>query len=287
MRKSDTALSVAKNKGKKQYVFFKDDMFLSRTHQIELTQHMRSAIGNDEFKLFYQPIYNLKSDKVEAVEALIRWSHKTKGNIPPLDFIPLAELTGYIHDINDWVFLDAFKRYNLWKQSSLNRVSFSINVSAKSLTNKSFVSNLKNLCVESDVDCKLFSLEITETAMIEDLNQTQIALEELRKMGFNIALDDFGTGFSSLTYLKKLPINTIKIDRSFIKDCIEIDNDKKTLEYLIDLAHHLKMKVVAEGVETKEQLCLLKDLRCDFAQGYYLCKPLPVEDIEKFLKKTT
>jgi diguanylate cyclase (GGDEF)-like protein len=286
LRSADTALLHAKNTGKNKVSLFEADMYLKRTHQIEMLQSMKGAIENKEFMLYFQPIFDLRTDTIVSAEALIRWTHAVKGFISPMEFIPLAELTGLIHDINDWVFVDAFDTHNTWKKTSLKNLNLSINVSAKSLTNQLFISKLKNLCLEKNIKCESFTLEITETAMIEDIKTTETTLNELSQMGFEIALDDFGTGYSSLTYLKRLPIDVIKIDRAFISDCIEISNDKDTLQYIINLAHHLEMTVVAEGVETKEQLELLKSLGCDYAQGYYLGRPMPVDQLIKTINKS-
>jgi diguanylate cyclase len=285
MRSADTALLFAKTSGKKQAIFFEESMHTHRTKQIEILQNIKQAINNQDFTLNYQPIYNIKNNSVVGVEALIRWQHETKGFISPLDFIPIAEVSGQIHEINDFVFKKAFSKYHDWKKSGLENIDISINVSAKSLNSALFINQLKELCLDKNNECSLFTLEITETAMIDDLEKTEQTLIELKKMGLSIALDDFGTGFSSLTYLKKLPIDIIKIDRLFISECIEKTSDEDTLKYIIDLAHHLKMRVVAEGIETQEQLDLLKSLNCDFAQGYHLGRPMTAEKVEEHIKK--
>ncbi|MFU8792905.1 MAG: putative bifunctional diguanylate cyclase/phosphodiesterase [Acholeplasmataceae bacterium] len=285
MRSADTALIHAKSLGKDRVVAFQKDMAEARTDRIELIQNLHQAIKNNDFMLYFQPIYDLKTQKVANVEALIRWPHVSKGFIPPLDFIPVAEITGLIHKINDWVFTNAFKKHLSWKVHDLGAVKMSINLSAKSLINPVFIESLHEMCDVLGVDCKQITLEITETAMIEDLAYTEKVLKDLSRMGFEVALDDFGTGYSSLTYLKNLSIHTIKIDRQFITNCIETNNDKETLKYIIDLAHHLNMKVVAEGIENEHQLQLLKSLDCDYAQGYYLGRPMSADDLVKHIQK--
>lgn len=288
LRSADTALLYAKQSGKNRVADFESNMSIERTDQIELIQSMRQAIEQSAFSLNYQPIIALDTKTMVAAEALIRWQHPDKGFISPMTFIPLAEFTGLIHGINDFVFNDAFDTYNAWRHTALKHLHISINLSAKSLINHDFVDQLKSLCTHKKIACETFTLEITETALIDDIIQTEATLKELSEMGFEIALDDFGTGYSSLTYLKRLPIDVIKLDRTFIADCLEKDNDPATIKYIIDLAHHLKMTVVAEGIETQEQLDLLTSLGCDFAQGYHLDRPMSADALlNRYGKKDT
>ena len=285
IRSADTALVKAKSLGKSQAAIYQKYMSEERTHKIELTQNLHQAIKNKDFMLHFQPIYDIRTEKVVNVEALIRWPHVSKGFIQPLEFIPLAEITGLIHKINDWVFLEAFEKHQARSLLNLGKIKTSINLSAKSITNPGFIESLEKLCESTGVKSSEITLEITETAMIDDLSYTQTVLSKLSEMGFEVALDDFGTGYSSLTYLKNLSIHTVKIDRQFISHCIEKNNDKETLKYIIDLSHHLKMKVVAEGIENAEQLALLKSLGCDYAQGYYLGRPMSAEDLIQHIQK--
>ncbi|MBE0701423.1 MAG: EAL domain-containing protein [Acholeplasmataceae bacterium] len=285
MQNADTAMSIAKNKGKDQMVIFDDEMLQMTTKRIDLTNQLRQAIKNNEFSLHYQPILNLETKRLVAVEALIRWQHPVKGNIPPLDFIEIAEKTGIMKDINTWVFETSFKQNKTWQELGLDRLHISINVSAKSLMDANFVSDLRNMVDAYHVSCSDFELEITESAIIEDVESSIEVLQQLKNMGFLISLDDFGTGYSSLTYLRRLPIDIIKIDRSFINHIVNDPSELKVMKFIIELAHHLNLKVVAEGVETFEQAELVKMYHGDYAQGYYFSKPMAANYVKDYVKE--
>ncbi|TNF08797.1 MAG: bifunctional diguanylate cyclase/phosphodiesterase [Bacillota bacterium] len=282
-RHADAAMSMAKAKGKDQIVIFDDEMVLLIKQQTEILTQLRTAIQHNEFSLHYQPILSLTHDDVIAVEALIRWNHPTKGFIPPLEFISLAEKNGFIKDITEWVFKEAARQYKAWP---IERKSFriSINISAVMLMQDNFIPNLSKWISEDNIDCSKFTLEITETAVIHDIQKSIHVIKQLKRYGFSIALDDFGTGYSSLTYLQKLPIDTIKIDRSFISSITESTDDFHVLRYMVELAHHLKLEVVAEGIETPEQIQMIKSYFVDYAQGYYFCKPMPQTRVLEYFK---
>ncbi len=284
MRHADAAMSIAKSKGKDQIVIFDDEMVTVIKQQTELLNQLRQAIQNNEFQLYYQPIIELESGKTIATEALIRWVHPTKGFIPPLEFISLSEKNGFIKDITEWVFKEAADNFNEWGKKRNFKIS--INLSASMLMNDKFIGNLIRWIDDHHIDCKKFNIEITETAIIGDIQKSVHVLNALRRLGFTIALDDFGTGYSSLTYLQRLPIDTIKIDRSFISNIKEDTEEFFVLKYMIDLAHHLKLNVVAEGIETKEQADMVKKYNVDYAQGYYFCKPMPQTRVIEYLKVT-
>lgn len=272
LRHADAAMSIAKSKGKDQFVIFDDEMVTVIKQQTELLNNLRLAIQNQEMSLHYQPIIDLKTGLTTGVEALIRWQHPVKGFIPPLEFISLSEKNGFIKDITEFVFKDAADHYLNWeKQKTLFKIS--INLSASMLINDKFINNLLMWIQKEKLDCRKFNIEITETAIITDIQKSIHVLNQLRRLGFTIALDDFGTGYSSLTYLQKLPIDSIKIDRSFISNIKEDTEEFYVLKYMIDLAHHLNLTVVAEGVETQEQAIMVQKYGVDFAQGYYYCKP--------------
>ena len=282
-RHADAAMSMAKSKGKDQIVIFDDEMVLLIKQQTEILNQLRSAISNDQFSLHYQPIINVQTQDVIGVEALIRWQHPTKGFIPPLEFISLAEKNGFIKEITEWVFKEAARQYDLWPLH-LTNFKISINISAVMLMQDSFIPNLSKWINEDHIDCTKFILEITETAIIQDIQKSIHVLNQLKHYGFTIALDDFGTGYSSLTYLQRLPIDTIKIDRSFISSIKENADDFHVLRYMVELAHHLKLDVVAEGIETIEQVQMVKNYFVDCAQGYHFCKPMPQNRILEYLK---
>jgi len=283
MRHADAAVSIAKSKGKDQIVIFDEEMVSMIKQQTEILNQLRQAIPNNEFSLHYQPIINLADDKLSGVEALIRWHHPVKGFIPPLEFISLSEKNGYIKEITEWVFKEAASQYDAWNMKG-KRFKISINISAIMLMNDSFIPNLNKWVFESKIDCSKVTLEITETAIISDIEKSIHVLKQIKKMGFNIALDDFGTGYSSLTYLQKLPIDIIKIDRTFISNIHPDTEEFHVLKYMIDLAHHLKLVVVAEGIENLEQYNMMKKYYVDFAQGYYFCKPMPQNRVLEYIK---
>jgi len=283
MRHADAAVSIAKSKGKDQIVIFDEEMVTMIKQQTEILNQLRQAIPNHEFSLHYQPIINLADDKLSGVEALIRWQHPVKGFIPPLEFISLSEKNGYIKEITEWVFQETASQYGLWNMKG-KRFKISINISPVILMNDSFIPNLNKWVFESKIDCSKVTLEITETAIIGDIEKSIHVLKQIKKMGFNIALDDFGTGYSSLTYLQKLPIDIIKIDRTFISNIHPDTEEFHVLKYMIDLAHHLKLVVVAEGIENLEQYNMMKKYYVDFAQGYYFCKPMPQNRVLEYMK---
>ncbi len=283
LRHSDAAMSIAKSKGRDQIVIFDDEMVTLIKQQTEILNQLRQAIHNDEFTLHYQPIIRLKDNSIDGTEALIRWVHPVKGFIPPLEFISLSEKNGFIKDITEWVFKEAADQFKEWGSSNKN-FKVSINLSAVMLMNDKFITNLIKWIQEHHIDCSKFNLEITETAIISDIQKSVHVLNSLKRLGFTIALDDFGTGYSSLTYLQKLPIDTIKIDRSFISNIKEDTEEFYVLKYMIDLAHHLKLTVVAEGIETLEQAEMVKKYNVDFAQGYYYCKPMPQNRVLEYFK---
>ncbi|MDO9628732.1 MAG: bifunctional diguanylate cyclase/phosphodiesterase [Acholeplasmataceae bacterium] len=283
LRHLDAAMSIAKSKGRDQIVIFDDEMVTLIKQQTEILNQLRQAIHHNEFMLHYQPIIKLKDNSIDGVEALIRWQHPVKGFIPPLEFISLSEKNGFIKDITEWVFKEAADHFKEWDSKKKN-FKISINLSAVMLMNDKFITNLIKWIEEHQIDCRKFNLEITETAIISDIQKSIHVLNSLKRLGFTIALDDFGTGYSSLTYLQKLPIDTIKIDRTFISSIKEDTEEFYVLKYMIDLAHHLKLTVVAEGIETLEQAEMVKKYNVDFAQGYYYCKPMPQNRVLEYFK---
>ena len=282
MRHADAAMSIAKSKGRDQIVIFDEEMVSVIKQQTELLNQLRHAIHQNEFQLHYQPIMEVATGKAVGSEALIRWVHPLKGFIPPLEFISLSEKNGFIKDITEWVFKEAADHYPEWGRKKNFKIS--VNLSATMLMNDKFINNLIHWIQLHNIDCKKFNIEITETAIISDIDKSIYILNSLRRLGFTIALDDFGTGYSSLTYLQKLPIDTIKIDRSFISSIKEDTEEFYVLKYMIDLAHHLKLNVVAEGIETEEQYEMIKKYQVDYAQGYYFCKPMPQLRVLEYFK---
>ncbi len=253
--------------------------------QTELLNYLRHAIKNEEFSLHYQPIINLKDDQTYGVEALIRWQHPVKGFIPPLEFISISEKNGYIKEISEWVFKEVAYQYEAWNIEG-TQFRISINISPIMLMYDKFIPYMNEWIQTYHLDSSQITLEITESAIIEDIQKSVHVLKQLKKLGFIIALDDFGTGYSSLTYLQKLPIDIIKIDRTFINNIKPNTEEFHVLRYMIELAHHLNLQVVAEGIETIEQANMVKKYDVDLAQGYYFCRPMPQLRVIEYLKET-
>ncbi len=284
LRHADAAQSIAKAKGKDQIVIFDDEMVTIIQQQTELLNQLRHAIENKEFSLHYQPMINLQDDQPVGVEALIRWQHPVKGFIPPLEFISLSEKNGFIKEISQWVFKEAASHYEAWNIEG-KRFRISINISPVMLMSEAFIPYMNEWIKTYHLDSSNIILEITETAIIEDIHKSIHVLKQLKKLGFVIALDDFGTGYSSLTYLQKLPIDIIKIDRSFISNIKPNTEEFHVLRYMIELAHHLNLTVVAEGIETIEQANMVKKYEVDFAQGYFFCRPMPQSRVLEYFKE--
>lgn len=278
-KNAELAMYAAKKEGKDTVLFYKDVFQKNNLRHIELAYKLQTSIDNDEFVLFYQPQYNLLSEKIEGMEVLIRWKHPVDGFISPGEFIPLAEDTGQIYKLERIIFQKALQMKKKWEEQGFNNVSMSINLSSKTLTSDINFKELERLIKMYKVDYSKVTLEITETAIISNVDLVIERLNRLRKRGLKIALDDFGTGYSSLTYLKKLPIDIIKLDRSFIKSISENKKDALIIKFLLLLANDLEYKVVAEGIETKEHLHILREYQCEYGQGFLLSEPLPEEKI--------
>lgn len=283
LKNSDIAMYYVKKNTKNNYCFYLSKMQEKSLEQIKIVNDLRHAIDNNEFSLFYQPIINLINGKITGVEALIRWFHPIRGMVSPMEFIPLAEEAGLIYDIEKWILKTALTQKRRWEKMGYSHIKMSINISGKRVTSSGFINEIKKLLSETKVKCDEIQFEVTETALMEDLDASMKILREIKNMNIKIGLDDFGTGYSSLTYLKKLPIDVVKLDRKFIKSISEIGEDEVIVEYVIKLTHKLNLKIVAEGIEIKEQLAFLKENNCDYGQGYLFSKPIAKEEIEKLL----
>jgi len=283
LKNSDIAMYYIKKKMKDNYCFYLAQMQEKSLEQIKMVSDLRRAVDNEEFKLVYQPIINLNTNKLIGLEVLIRWFHPKRGMILPMEFIPVAEESGLIFDIEKWIIKTALMQKQQWEELGYPKVKMSINISGKRVTSKGFVNEIRDLLSQTKVNCDEIQLEVTETALMEDLESSIKVLNEIREMNVKIALDDFGTGYSSLTYLKKLPIDVVKLDREFIRNISKVGEDKVIVEYAINLIARLKLEIVAEGIETKEQLEFLRTNNCDYGQGYLFSKPISKEEFEKLL----
>lgn len=277
----DTAMNKAKDSGKNRYLFYDSNMHSELMRKSELEKRLRKAIDNGELKLVFQPQVELNEEKIVASEVLLRWISDEFGFVSPEEFIPLAEETGLIIPIGKWVLEQACLINKQWMDEGYAPKIVGVNVSVIQLKDENFLENLREILHETNLQPKYLELEITESVVMEDLDETLKILNEIRFMGVNISLDDFGTGYSSLSYLKELPINKLKIDKSFIDKIQHDESSKEIVDGIIQLAHKIELTVLAEGVETKEQLDILKNMNCDKIQGYYFSKPISKEEFEK------
>ena len=241
------------------------------------------AFDLEQFELYYQPKIGLANHKVVGAEALIRWNHPKKGLIPPDDFIPILEQNREIIRLGGWVFETACKQLQTWKNKKYELVPLSVNLSIQQLEDLSFVSKIKETLEKYDVPPEYIELEITESMLMQEVERITKSLNILRALGMKVSIDDFGTGYSSLSYLKKLPVDTLKIDKSFIQE-LENCDDRQLTNAIISMGKIMNLNIIAEGVETKEQLEVLKKIGCDEVQGYYFSKPKPIKEFEKWLK---
>ncbi|OEH85086.1 hypothetical protein BHU72_05610 [Desulfuribacillus stibiiarsenatis] len=283
-KNADIAMYRAKKEGKNKFIFYTEDILVDNNENIQMAKNIQSAIVNEQFELYYQPQVNLSDGVVEGFEALIRWKHPEKGFISPADFIPVAEETGQIFEIEKWVLINAIQQKKVFEEAGRPDLSISINLSSKTLTSDINFNEIEQMVRLFDVDFQSITLEITETAVLTNVELVVRRLNKLRQIGFKIALDDFGTGFSSLNHLKTLPIHIIKLDRSFIKSIENSDKDTKIIQSIIALAKDLEYKVVAEGIETEQQLEFLRQCGCMAGQGFLMSRPLPNEEVERLLE---
>lgn len=278
-RNAEVALKKAKSSGER-YLFYTQSMNELVAGKLTLENQLRQALRRGEFVLHYQPKVNLVSGKMSSAEALIRWNKPHAGLVPPGHFIPVLEEIGLIHEVGRWAMGQASADYRRWHAAGLNPVRIAVNVSALQLRNRAFYDEVRQLTENHDQAAAGLELEITESLIMEDVKHSISCLQAIRALGLTIAIDDFGTGFSSLSYLSKLPVDTLKIDRSFVIDMTLAPEGLALVSTIINLAHALKLKVVAEGVETEEQARLLRLLNCDEMQGYLFSKPVPANQFE-------
>jgi len=281
---ADIALYHVKEKGRNAYQQFNENMstVVSKLHNME--NKLRHAMLRGEFDLHYQPQMDIQSGEIVGVEALMRWVHPEDGNISPVDFIPVAEESGLINEIGAWALKKACRQAQTWQDKGLPKVRMAVNLSAQQLLQRDLANSVNELLKETGLDPRWLELELTESTLMEHQSQALETLQELDKMGIHISIDDFGTGYSSLAYLKRLPISTLKIDRSFVKDVPGDQDDEEIVKAIIAMGHSLNLNVVAEGVEERDQLSFLRWQKCDLMQGYLLAKPMDAAAMEEFLR---
>ncbi|ANY68004.1 PAS domain S-box protein [Paenibacillus sp. BIHB 4019] len=280
LKNADTAMYEVKKKGKNGFQYYSAELNDKLRNKIELEGDLRKAVELGELELYYQPQIRAEDERMIGVEALVRWNHPTKGVLSPGIFIPIAEETGIIYELGTWVLREACRQMRKWHLAGGPLIPVSVNLSSQQFHQPYLAEYVKDILRETGLEPHFLELEITESMMMDASVSTAI-LNQLNDFGVRISLDDFGTGYSSLSYLKMFPIHKVKIDRSFIRDITENDNDKAIVSTIISMAQHLNMEVIAEGIETKAQLDILTDKDCEKIQGYYFSRPLSAIDVEE------
>ena len=286
LRDADTAMYRAKSLGKARFEVFDADMRASVMARLQLETDLRGALEREEFRNFYQPIVSLDSGQIVGFEALLRWQHPTRGLVGPEEFILVAEETGLIRELGWWNLREACRQMSDWRTGPNGRpdLIISVNLSAKQFLQPNLVVDIQKLLHELSLSPDALKLEITESAVMADPSAAVEMLQEIKSIGIHLAIDDFGTGYSSLSYLHRFPLDTLKIDRSFIREMQEDGEGMEIARTILPMANNLRLDVVAEGVETLEQVSLLKELHCKYAQGYYFSKPLSAEGTTALLQ---
>ena len=285
MKNSDTAMYRAKESGRNNCQRFKEEMNAMAEEKQVMLSYLHRALPNNEFELFYQPILDIQSNEIVSLEALLRWNHPEKGHVSPYEFIPLAEESGLIVPIGDWVLHTGCDHLKQWVDQGYDVPNLSINLSVRQFYQKSLIGILRETLDRTGLHGSSLELEITEGILMENTDELIATMYQIKEMGVKISVDDFGTGFSSLSYIKSFPIDTLKIDKSFVSDITTNKGDAAIVKTIIALAHSLNMDVIAEGVEDGEQLSFLKEEKCDKYQGYYYSRPIPATDVSALFKK--
>ena len=271
---ADAAMYAAKAYGKNNVKVWKPEMSKRTAQRFTIESGLRHAIENDELEVYYQPILHLATNRIAGMEALLRWKHPVLGFVSPAEFIPIAEESQLIVSIGDWVLRQACSQAKIW-EARFGQLFIAVNVSARQFRDSGFADNVERIVKETGCPPHILELELTETMLMSQTSETMAILEDLSGRGFQLSLDDFGTGYSSLAYLKRFPINKLKIDRSFVSDLPHDKDDAAIAQVIVSLSHHMDMRVVAEGIETVEQADFLRQLGCTYAQGFLFSQPLP------------
>jgi len=285
LKNADIAMYQAKAEGRNNYKFFTPAMNEKAFKRLELERRLRRAVEREEFLLYYQPEVDIKTGEVIGMEALLRWQNPELGIISPSEFIPVAEDTGLIIPIGEWVLHAACRQNKAWQSMGLKPLVIAVNISMRQFKQTNFLGNIMKVLDETGLSPEFLELELTESIIMEDAESVIGILNKLKAIGVRLAIDDFGTGYSSLEYLKRMPIDKIKIAQSFVRSITTDENDMALATTIIRIGHSMKMSVIAEGVETIEQFKLLRSLHCDMIQGYLIARPAPEAGIELFLGK--
>lgn len=284
MKNADMAVSLAKKQGKNRYEFYTSHFSLNALKNIEMETKLRNALENGELYIEYQPRIDLSTAKINSVEALLRWSNKELGKVSPVEFIPIAEATGLIDSIGEWVLRTVSRQMKNWHELGF-QLPVSVNLSVRQLYQQDLVKSLTSILAEVQIDPAQLELEVTESMVMEDVEQAIATLQALRAMGIRVAMDDFGTGHSSLTNLKHLPLDVLKIDKAFVQDTEDSEEGSSIVKAIVSLGHILGLKVTAEGVETECQLSKLREMKCDEVQGYFFSPAVSPTEIYTMLRE--
>jgi diguanylate cyclase (GGDEF)-like protein len=285
LRNADLAMYRAKDSGRSQFQYYEAGMNVKALKRMQLENDLRNAISKEQLMLYYQPKVNTVSGAVVGMEALLRWNHPQQGFISPAEFIPVAEESGLINEIGDWVLRQAVLQQRIWQSQGYQIVPIAVNLSARQFGQKGLVEKIQAILREVGIPPHYIELELTESLLMDIGHNSLAVMNQLSEAGFDLSLDDFGTGYSSLSRLKLLPVKSLKIDQSFVRDIASDENDEAIVNATAVLAHALEMKVIAEGVETQEQLDFIRDLMCEEYQGYLFSRPLPADEVVKYLVK--
>jgi diguanylate cyclase (GGDEF)-like protein len=285
LQQSHIALYQAKQQGSSQYQFYSPEINAQLQERLALENELRGALERGEMVVYYQPIIDLQTRQITAMEALLRWQHPTRGLVSPLKFIPIAEHNGLIIPIGEWVLRTACAQNRAWQLAGLPPIRMSVNLSARQFEQLNLVELVKEILEKTGLETSYLELEVTESSLISDIEHSVKTLKQLRELGIWLALDDFGTGYSSLNYLKRFPVNMLKIDRSFVQDVTSNSDSAAVTDAIIALAKSLQLKITAEGVETEEQLEYLQKRGCQEGQGFYFGIPAPADRITSILSQ--
>ncbi|MES2354185.1 MAG: EAL domain-containing protein [Pseudomonadota bacterium] len=284
LKNADAAMHIAKELGRNNFQFYTTEMNTTINERLSMHAGLKTAIERDQFPLLYQPQLDLRTGKIIGVEALIRWQHPDLGLVSPAKFIPLAEETGLIVAIGDWVLRTACKQNKSWQDRGFPHITMSVNVSARQLAEKDLVQRVILALKDSGLEPHYLELELTESLIMKDVEQAILIMRELQALGIHLSIDDFGTGYSSLSALKHFPIVRLKIDQSFVRNIPNDQNDKAIASAMVALGHRLDLKVIAEGVEREDQITFLRDHNCDEMQGFLFSKPVAPKEVEALLQ---